>query len=127
LLKKTAPGDRYSAKIDERSDTRGKTLSLFADDPVFAQYRYSAWVTGMDLPAAELWRLYRGHTDRENCIKELKYDFGGQSFNPVDFRATEAALMTVMLAYNSMNLFRQAVLPSDRVSGKPDSNTPLKP
>ncbi|WP_175491993.1 transposase [Nitrosomonas sp. Nm34] len=102
-------------------------MSLFADDPVFAQYRYSAWVTDMDLPAAELWRLHRGHTDRENCIKELKYDFGGQSFNPVDFLATEAALMTIMLAYNSMNLFRQAVLRSDRVSGKPDSNTPLKP
>lgn len=124
-MKKTAPGDRYSAKIDERSDTKGKTLSLFADDPVFAQYRYSAWVTDMDLPAAELRRLYRGHTDRENYIKELKYDFSGQSFNPVDFRATEAALMTVMPAYNSMNLFHQAVLRSDKGQANLISNTPL--
>ena len=36
-------------KIDERPDAKGKPLSLFADDPVFAQYRYSALVTDMDL------------------------------------------------------------------------------
>ncbi len=41
-------------KIEERPDAKGKTLSLFADDPVFAQYRYSALVTDMNLPAAEL-------------------------------------------------------------------------
>ena len=43
-------------------------------------------------------------------IKELKYDFGAASFNLKDFWATEAALLTVMLAYNLMSLFRQAVL-----------------
>ncbi|WP_090578131.1 transposase [Nitrosomonas sp. Nm58] len=70
-------------KIDERPDAKDKTLSLFADDLVFACYRYSALVTDMNLPAAELWRLYRGRADCENRIKELKYDdFGGESFNP---------------------------------------------
>lgn len=113
-------------QIDERSDAKGKPLSLFADDPVFAQYRYSAIVTDMDLPAAELWRLYRGRADCENRIKELKYDFGGDSFNLRDFWATEAALLTVMLAYNLMSLFRQAVLRSDVISGKPDVQNTLK-
>lgn len=101
-------------------------MSLFADDPVFAQYRYSALVTDMNLPAAELWRLYRGRADCENRIKELKYDFGGESFNLRDFWATEAALMTVMLAYNLMSLFRQAVLRSDAISGKLDVQHTLK-
>ncbi len=59
-------------KIDERANAKGKKLSLFADDAVFAQYRYSAIVTDMDLPAAELWRLYHGRADCENRIKELK-------------------------------------------------------
>jgi IS4 transposase len=113
-------------KIDARPDAKGKQLSLFADDPVFARYRYSALVTDMDLPAAALWRLYRGRADCENCIKELKYDFGGESFNLKNFWATEAALLTVMLAYNLMRLFRQGILRSGAVSGQPDVQHTLK-
>jgi hypothetical protein len=42
-------------KIDEWPDAKNKTLSLFADDPVFVpQYRYSILVTNMDSSAAEL-------------------------------------------------------------------------
>jgi hypothetical protein len=71
--------------------------------------------------------LYCGCADYEkNHIKELKFDLGGESFNLRDFWATEAALMTVMLAYNLMSLFRQTVLRSDRVSGKPDVHHTLK-
>ncbi|WP_370870927.1 transposase, partial [Hydrogenophaga sp.] len=44
----------------------------------------------------------------ENRIKELKYDFAADNFNMKDFWATEAALNTVMLAYNLMSLFRQS-------------------
>jgi len=46
----------------------------------------------------------------ENRIKELKYDFGFDSFNLRNFYGTEAALNMVMLAYNLISLFRQAVL-----------------
>ena len=68
-------------------------------------------MTDLDLPAEELWRLYRGRANYENRIKELKYDFvGGDSFNLKSFWATEAALLTVMLAYILMNLFHQSVL-----------------
>lgn len=113
-------------KSDARPDAKGKQLSLFADDPVFARYRYSALVTDMDLPAAALWRLYRGRADCEDRIKELKYDFGGESYNLRDFWSTEAALLTVMLAYNLMSLFRLDVLRSDAISGKPDVQHTLK-
>ena len=113
-------------KIDERPEAKGKQLSLFADDPVFSRYRYSALVTDMDLPAAELWRMYRGRADCENRIKELKYDFGADHFNLKDFWATEAALMVVMLAYNLMSLFRQGMLKSDVISGKSDVQHTLK-
>jgi len=40
----------------------------------------------------------------------LKYDFGAQNFCLENFWATEAALQFVMLAFNLMSLFRQAVL-----------------
>jgi hypothetical protein len=58
----------------------------------------------------EVWRLYRGRADCENRIKELKYDFGLDSFVMRKFWATEAALSVVMLAYNFMSVFRQAVI-----------------
>ena len=67
-----------------------------------------------------------GSADCESRIKERKYDFGGERFNIKDFWANEAALLTVMLAYNLMSLFRQGVLRSNAVSGKPDIQHTLK-
>ena len=96
--------------IERRATAKGKTLSLFADDPRWGQYRFAALVTDLDLPAVEIWRSYRGRADCENRIKELKYDFAADSFCLEDFWATEASLNTALLAYNLMSLFRQAVL-----------------
>jgi IS4 transposase len=59
---------------------------------------------------ADIWRLYRGRANAENRIKELKYDFGFDSFNLKDFFPTEAALTFVMIAYNLMALFRTFLL-----------------
>ncbi len=94
----------------KRKTAPGKTLSLFADDPDISGWRYGAMVTTLALPAVEVWRCYRGRADCENRIKELKADFGMDSFNLHDFYATEAALGFAMLAYNLMSLFRQAVM-----------------
>ncbi|MBY0572447.1 MAG: IS1380 family transposase [Undibacterium sp.] len=96
--------------IEKRLAPKGKTLNLFADDPVIGKYRFSSLVTDLDLPAVVIWRTYRGRADCENRIKELKYDFAADSFNMQDFWATEAVLNTVMLAYNLMSLMRQVLL-----------------
>ena len=101
--------------IERRAAPKGKTLNLFADDPVIGKWRFSALVTDLDLPAESIWRLYRGRADCENRIKELKYDFAADSFNMKDFWATEAALNTVMLAYNLMSLLRQVLLKTSAV------------
>ncbi|MHB9056032.1 MAG: transposase [Paludibacteraceae bacterium] len=89
--------------MDQR---HGKQLSVFAEEEIHRNYRYSAYVTNLRLPAAKIWRLYRGRGDAENRIKELKYDFGFDSFNLKDFFATEVALTFAMIAYNLMSLFR---------------------
>ena len=88
----------------------GKTLSLFADDPDLQGWRYGAMLTDLTIPALEVWRLYRGRADCENRIKELKADFGLDSFVLRDFWATEAALGVTMLSYNLMSVFRHAVM-----------------
>ncbi|MDA8118887.1 MAG: IS1380 family transposase [Gammaproteobacteria bacterium] len=96
--------------IDKRVNPKGKTLSLWASDPQWGRYRFAALVTDLTLPAAEIWRLYRGRADCENRIKELKYDFAADSICLQDFWATEASLNVALLAYNFMSLFRQAAL-----------------
>ena len=97
-------------KIKERPKAPGKLLSLFPEDEIHRNYRYSAYVTNLDFAPAEVWRMYRGRGDAENRIKELKYDFGFDSFNLNSFYATEAALTFAMIAYNIMSLFRTFVL-----------------
>ena len=57
-----------------------------------------------------VWNTYKDRADCENKIKELKADFGFDSFNMQQFAATEAALNFVVIAYNIMSLFKQAVL-----------------
>ena len=57
-----------------------------------------------------MWNLYRGRADCENRIKELKADFGLDSFVLRDFWVTEAALAVSMLAYNLMSVFRHTVM-----------------
>ena len=95
--------------IEILSKATGKLL-LF-DEPA-GKYRYSLYVTNLDLPAEQIWLSYKDRADAENRIKELKYDFGLDSFCMDKFWATEAAFRTIMIAYNLMSLFRQIVLKS---------------
>jgi hypothetical protein len=97
-------------RIKEKPNATGKMLSLFPEEEEYRNYRYSAYVTSMKLSPVEIWRLYRGRANAENYIKELKYDFGFESFNLKGFYATEAALTFAMIAYNLMSLFKQFIL-----------------
>jgi hypothetical protein len=99
-------------RIKDRPNAIGKTLTLFDDESIYKQYRYTAYFTTLKLSAIEVWRVYRNRADAENRIKELKYDFGFSSFNLNDFYATEAALTFAMLSYNLMSLFRMFILQS---------------
>jgi len=96
--------------VPERPKATGKLLRLFEEEGWYKKYRYSCYITRLDLPAEHIWQSYRMRADAENRIKELKYDFGSDSFNMHDFYATEAALNFVMMAYNFISLFRQVVM-----------------
>ena len=99
-------------QIQERPKATGKQLRLFHDSETYNHYRYHCFITNLTLPAQQIWNLYKQRGDAENRIKELKYDFGFDSFNIDNFYGTEAALNMVMLAYNLMSLFRQSILGS---------------
>jgi hypothetical protein len=96
--------------VRERPRATGKTLRLFNDDILFDNYRYTCLVTNSTLPPTIVWRLYRDRAESENRIKELKYDFGVDSFNMQSFEATQAALDWAMMAYNLISLFRHVVI-----------------
>ena len=72
---------------------------LFDDLP---DYRFSLYVTNLDLPLDQIWKIYNSRADCENRIKELKQDFG----------ATEASFRFIVVAYNLMSLFRHLGLKS---------------
>lgn len=97
-------------EINTRPYATGKKLRLFDDAEIYKNYRYSCFITNLTLPATAVWDLYRSRADAENRIKELKEDFGAESFNMNNFYGTEAALNFVMMAYNLMSLFRQVIL-----------------
>jgi hypothetical protein len=90
---------------DIRPKAGGKLL--FEDIP---GYRYSCYVTNLDLPLDQIWNIYNTRADCENRIKELKNDFGLENFCLQDFWATEASFRFIMVAYNLMSLFRHFAL-----------------
>lgn len=96
--------------IDLRPKACGKCLF---DDPA---YRFSCYVTNLDLPLDQIWNLYNARADCENRIKELKQDFGLDQFCMQDFWATEASFRFIMIAYNIMSLFRFFALQSHQKS-----------
>jgi hypothetical protein len=92
-------------RIEDRPNCSGKLL--FEDEP---GYRYSCYVTNLDLPLDQIWNIYNTRADCENRIKELKQDFGLESFCMKDFWATEASFRFIMVAYNLISLFRHFAL-----------------
>lgn len=92
-------------QVEHRPKAAGKIL--FEDMP---GYRYSCYVTNIELPVDQIWNIYNSRADCENRIKELKQDFGLENFCMQDFWATEASFRFIMVAYNLMSLFRHFAL-----------------
>lgn len=91
-------------KVEDRPEAAGKMLFEIPG------YRYSCYVTNMDLPLDQIWNIYNTRADCENRIKELKEDFGLENFCMNDFWATEASFRFIMVAYNLISLFRHFAL-----------------
>ena len=104
-------------EIEKRPNAAGKPirqLVLFENENDFGKYRYSCFVTDLELPAKIVYDSYRGRADSENRIKELKYDFSIDDFVTHNFWATEACGNFIVMAYNFMSLFRMALINSNR-------------
>ena len=69
----------------------------------------------MTFPTRKMSKLSSLFYEKRWDTTELKYDFAAESFNMKDLWATEAALNSVMLAYNLMSLLRQALVKKSAV------------
>ena len=98
-------------EVNRRPQAGGKLL--FEDLP---DYRFSLYVTNLDLPLDQIWNIYNTRADCENRIRELKQDFGLEAFCLKDFWATEASFRCIMVAYNLISLFRHFGLNSQNKS-----------
>jgi len=91
------------------ADNLFQLLIEFTDYIEMAQYRYSCYVTDLDLPMKPVYDSYRGRADSENRIKEIKYDFSLNGFVVNGFDANEACFNFIVLAYNLFSLFRTVI------------------
>jgi hypothetical protein len=46
-------------RIKDRPNAIGKTLTLFDDESIYKQYRYTAYFTTLKLSAIEVWSPFR--------------------------------------------------------------------
>ena len=60
----------------------------------------------------QIRNIYNSRVDCKNRIKELKADFGLDSFCMIDFWAAEASFRFIMVAYNLIESFKFAALQS---------------
>jgi hypothetical protein len=93
--------------IEKLPNSGGKTLFSTQDD--YLKYRYSAFVADTELSDELVWVTYRHRAEAENQIKELKYDYALEGFCLDKMEATEFAFRWVLMAYNFMSFFRNAI------------------
>jgi hypothetical protein len=73
------------------------------------EYRYSAYVTNTKMSDELVWITYKHRAEAENQIKELKYDYALEGFCFNSMEATEFAFRWVLMAYNFMSYFKNAI------------------
>lgn len=99
-------------RIPKRQEPTGQQ-EIFREYEQLAQYDYMAFVTNSKDSAVEIHRRYNQRGDSENRIKELKYDYAIDGFALKHFGAMEAAFRFIMVAFNLMSIFKQAIMTSE--------------
>lgn len=98
-------------KPKQEGVTRQK--ELFPDYEDLNRFEYAAYVTNLRESMISIHRRYNQRGEAENRIKELKYDFGMDGFSLQKFAGMEAAFRLVMVAFNLMTIFKQAIMMND--------------
>lgn len=98
-------------RIPKRKDPY-RQKELFEEYEQLNEHEFMAFVSTLSASTVQIHRRYNERGDSENRIKELKYDFGIDGFALQKFGAMEAAFRFIMVAYNIMAIFKQAIMTS---------------
>lgn len=99
-------------RIPKREEPNGQQ-ELFKEYEQLTRFEYMAFVTNASDSTVEIHRRYNQRGDSENRIKELKYDYAIDGFSLQHFGAMEAAFRFIMVAFNLMSIFKQAIMTSE--------------
>jgi Transposase DDE domain group 1 len=87
-----------------------------ADQPALFQlgrFKYSAYLTNLDLKAASIWRTYHSRANVEKSIRELLYHLALNKIPTSEWTANVAFFQLLLFAYNLVHWFTRLCLPED--------------
>ncbi len=77
------------------------------------RFKYSAYVTNLDLKAENIWRTYHARANIEKSIRELLYHLALNKIPTHEWTANVAFLQLLLLAYNLVHWFKRLCLPEE--------------
>jgi len=94
--------------IEEEVD-QAEQLALFQ----VGRFKYSAYVTNLDLKAANVWRTYHSRANVEKSIRELLTHLALNKIPTQEWTANVAFFQMLLFAYNLVHWFKRLCLPED--------------
>ena len=84
-------------------------LTLFQ----MGRFKYSAYVTNLDLKAENIWRTYHSRANIEKSIRELLYHLALNKIPTHEWTANVAFFQILLFAYNLVHWFKRLCLPEE--------------
>jgi hypothetical protein len=77
------------------------------------RFKYSAYVTNLNLKAENVWRTYHARANVEKSIRELLYHLALNKIPTHEWTANVAFLQLLLFAYNLVHWFKRLCLPEE--------------
>ena len=93
----------------EEDPEQADQLTLFQ----LGRFKYSAYVTNLDLKAENIWRTYHSRANVEKSIRELLYHLALNKIPTQEWTANVAFFQMLLFAYNLVHWFTRLCLPEE--------------
>ena len=77
------------------------------------RFKYSAYITNLNLKAENIWRTYHSRANIEKSIRELLYHLALNKIPTHEWTANVAFLQLLLFAYNLVHWFKRLCLPEE--------------
>jgi len=93
----------------EEDPEQADQLTLFQ----LGRFKFSAYVTNLDLKAENIWRTYHSRANVEKSIRELLYHLALNKIPTQEWTANVAFFQMLLFAYNLVHWFKRLCLPEE--------------